>query len=206
MGLHHIHALAVPISFDTDVNAAALGEHVRGVTVGIRTFVYVTVGTGIGGGAMVNGQLLHGLVHPELGHMRVPHDRQRDPFPGICPYHGDCLEGLASGEALRVRWGDSSERLSGDAVWELESDYLALGIANIILTLSPERIILGGGVMQQAGLLTRVRDRVSTLLGNYVRSASLDGILDEYIVAPVLGREAGVSGALELAHRLQQVP
>ena len=197
-------ALGVPVSFDTDVNAAALAEHVRGVTMGIGTFVYVTVGTGIGGGAMVNGRLLHGLVHPELGHMRVPHDRRRDPFPGVCPYHGDCLEGLASGEALRARWGDSGERLSDDAVWELESDYLALGIANIIFTLSPERIILGGGVMQQPGLLALVRDRVAALLGNYVRSPSLDGNLDDYIVAPALGPEAGVIGALELAHRLQQ--
>jgi fructokinase len=192
-------ALDRPVAFDTDVNAAALGERRWGAAVGLDTFCYITVGTGIGGGGMTNGKLMHGLLHPELGHMRIPHDRGRDPFAGICPYHGDCLEGLASGEALRARWGRAAEDSVDEHVWELEAEYLALGLVNVICVLSPERIVIGGGVMNQPQLLARVRTKVRQLLAGYIDAPGLDGPLDEYLVAPALGARAGVLGSLELA-------
>jgi fructokinase len=192
-------ALGVPVAFDTDVNAAALGEQRWGAAVGLETFCYITIGTGIGGGGMANGRLMHGLIHPEFGHMRVPHDRERDPFDGVCPYHGDCFEGLASGEAVRQRWGKRGDELTGAAVWELEAGYLALGLVNVICTLSPQRIILGGGVTKQPTLLPLVREKVRELLAGYVDARELDAGLDEFIVTPVLGDRAGVLGAIELA-------
>jgi fructokinase len=192
-------SLDVPVAFDTDVNAAALGEHRWGAAVGLETFSYVTVGTGIGGGGMANGRLLHGLVHPEVGHMFIPHDRTRDPFDGVCPYHGDCLEGLASGEALRQRWGTPGEALVDRAAWELEADYLALGLANLVCTLSPQRIILGGGVMRQPLLLPLVRRRLCEQLAGYVQAPELGESIDEFVVPPALGERAGVLGAIELA-------
>jgi fructokinase len=195
-------ALDVPVAVDTDVNAAALGEHVHGVARGLDTFCYVTIGTGIGGGGMSNGQLMHGLMHPEFGHIRIPHDRDLDPFGGICPYHGDCFEGLASGEAIRARWGSPAEEISEAGVWELEAHYLALGLVNVICTLSPERVALGGGVMKQPGLLNLVRAQASELLAGYMGAPELDGPLDGYLVAPALGEQAGVVGSLELARRL----
>jgi fructokinase len=191
--------LGVPIVFDTDVDAAALGEHRFGAARGLETFCYVTVGTGIGGGAMANGRLLHGLLHPELGHMRVPHDRGRDPFDGVCPYHGDCLEGLASGEAMRRRSGRPAEELDDPAAWELEADYLAYGLVNLICALSPQRIVLGGGVPKQPRLLPLVRARVRDLLAGYLDAPELAGGIDAFIVPPALGDRAGVLGALELA-------
>jgi fructokinase len=195
-------ALNVPVAFDTDVNAAALAESRQGAAIGLETFCYITVGTGIGGGAIVNGQLLHGLLHAELGHMRIPHDRGRDPFDGICPYHGDCLEGLASGEAIHQRWGRPAEDLGAEAeVWELESDYLALGLMNVICALSPQRIILGGGVLKQPTLLPLLRDRLIELLGQYLDTPELTRPeeIEQYIVPPGLGDLAGVLGAIELA-------
>jgi fructokinase len=201
--------LAIPVAFDTDVNAAALAESRWGAAQGLLTFCYITVGTGIGGGAIVDGVILHGLLHPELGHMRIPHDRARDPFDGVCPYHGDCLEGLASGEAIRERWGRRGEELSDDpAVWELESEYLALGLMNIICTLSPQRIVIGGGVTKQPALLPRVRRRLQELLAGYFDAPQLtrpEG-LDEYIVPPGLGDQAGVLGAIELARIAARAP
>jgi fructokinase len=192
-------ALDVPIALDTDVNAAALGEHRWGAAVGLDTFCYITVGTGIGGGGMTNGRLMHGLQHPEFGHIRVPHDRDADPFEGVCPYHGDCLEGLASGEAIRARWGSAAKDSEDDRVWSLEAEYLALGLVNVICTVSPQRIVLGGGVMKQARLLPLVRSRVRSLLAGYITAHELDGDLDAYIVTPALGDRAGVLGSLELA-------
>jgi fructokinase len=177
----------VPVALDTDVNAAALGEHRWGAAAGLDTFVYVTVGTGIGGGAMVDGRLLHGLAHPEMGHMRVPHDRERDPFPGVCPYHGDCLEGLASGVALQAR---------GEASLELEAEYLALGLINIVSVLSPQRIVIGGGVMKEPGLLDLVRARMPELAAGYVELPD--------VVPPALGDRSGVLGAFELARSLSE--
>jgi fructokinase len=192
-------ALRLPVAVDTDVNAAALGEHRWGAAVGLETFCYVTVGTGIGGGGMANGRLMHGLLHPELGHMRIPHDRERDPFAGVCPYHGDCLEGLASGVAIRARWGAAAEDNADDRVWRLEAEYLALGLVNVICALSPQRIVLGGGVMKQPRLLPLVRQQVSVLLAGYISAPELAGDLSEYLVAPALGDRAGVLGSLELA-------
>lgn len=194
-------ALGVPVGFDTDVNGAALGEHRWGAARGVDPLVYVTVGTGIGGGGIVNGRLLHGLVHPEMGHLRLPHDRVADPFPGACPYHGDCLDGLASGRALRERWGAPAETLPADhPAWALEADYLALGLVGVIGVLSPQRIVIGGGVMQQPTLLPRVRRRVVELLAGYVRAREIVEDVENYIVPPALGARAGVVGALALAH------
>jgi fructokinase len=193
-------ALGVPVAFDTDVNGAALGEHCWGAAQDVATFVYLTVGTGIGGGGLVRGRPLHGLVHPEMGHLRVPHDRGRDPFPGTCPYHGDCLEGLAAGPALAARWGQPGEALPvGHPAWALEAEYLALGLTDVILTLSPERIIMGGGVMAQEHLFPLIRARVQTLLAGYVVAPALLDEIDRYIVPPALGDRAGMLGAIALA-------
>lgn len=193
-------ALALPIGFDTDVNAAALGEWRWGAARGLDTFVYLTIGTGIGGGGMANGHLLHGLLHPEMGHLYVPHDWQADPFAGICPFHGDCLEGLASGPAIEKRWGQPGERLPVEhPAWALEAHYLALGLVNWIYTLSPQKVILGGGVMQQAQLFPLIRRDVQTLFNGYLQSPVILKNIDEYIIPPALGKRAGVFGALALA-------
>ncbi|MEO3811646.1 ROK family protein [Sphaerisporangium sp. B11E5] len=187
-------ALDVPVGLDTDVNAAALGEWRHGAGAGLGTFAYMTVGTGIGVGAMVGGRPLHGLLHPEFGHTRVPRD-PADPFPGSCPYHGDCLEGLASGAAMRRRWGRPPEELDDAAAWELEAGYLALAVVNLTYALSPERVIVGGGVAKRPGLLARVRERVAALAAGYPEAPTLDC----YLVAPSLGDRSGVTGAVELA-------
>ena len=192
-------ALGVPLAIDTDVNVAALGEHRWGAAVGLDTFCYITVGTGIGGGGLVNGRLMHGLLHPEFGHIRIPHDRARDPFEGVCPYHGDCFEGLASGGALRARWGRPPEEIDDEDAWLLEADYIALGLVNVISTLSPQRIVVGGGVMNATSLLPLVRGRVRELAGGYFDAPELGEAIDEYIVPPALGDRAGVLGAIELA-------
>jgi fructokinase len=193
------NALELPVAIDTDVNVAALAEQRWGAAVGLETVCYITVGTGIGGGGLVNGRLMHGLLHPEVGHMLVPHDSEADPFEGSCPYHGDCFEGLASGSAVRARWGRPGEELDDPAVWRLEAHYLALGLANVICVLAPERIVLGGGVMRQPSLLPLVRAGVQELLAGYIAVGELGDGLDAYIVAPALGERAGVLGALELA-------
>jgi fructokinase len=195
-------ALQVPIAFDTDVNAAALGEHRWGVAQDLDTFVYLTVGTGVGGGGMVNGQLLHGLLHPEMGHLQIPHNWQVDPFVGACVFHGDCLEGLASGSAIKARWKQAGETLPFDhPAWALEAHYLALGIVTIICTLAPQRIVMGGGVMQQTHLLPLIRREVQTQLNDYIALPELHGHIDRYIVPAELGEHAGICGALALAHR-----
>jgi len=193
-------ALGVSIGFDTDVNVAALGEQRWGAAQGLDTFIYLTIGTGIGGGGLSSGKLLHGLIHPEMGHIRLPHDLARDPFPGACPYHGDCLEGLASGPALEKRWGARAETLPPDhPAWKLEARYLALALVNFICTLSPQRIILGGGVMEQAQLFPLIRREVQQLLNGYVQSPMIIENIDAYIVPPGLGKRAGVLGAIALA-------
>jgi len=191
--------LSVPVAFDTDVNAAALGEHRWGAAQGLDTFCYVTVGTGIGGGAMVGGRLLHGLMHPEFGHMRIPHDLAADPFPGACPYHGDCWEGLASGNALAARWGAPASELADDAVWALEARYLALGLVSVISVLSPERIVIGGGVMRRPGLLPLVRQEVVALVNGYLDVPAVGAEIATYITLPALNSRAGVLGAIALA-------
>ena len=193
-------ALGLPVGFDTDVNVAALGEHRWGAAQGLDTFIYLTVGTGIGGGGMVNGRLIHGLMHPEMGHIRIPRDWVADPYPGCCPYHGDCLEGLAAGPAIEGRWGQRGETLPPDhPAWELEAHYLALGLVDFILSISPQRIIMGGGVMEQEHLFPLMRRKVQEFLNGYLQSpAILEGI-DAYIVPPALGKRAGVLGAVALA-------
>lgn len=192
----------LPVGFDTDVDAAALGEERWGAARGLSDFVYLTVGTGIGGGAMVGGRILHGLMHPEMGHLRLPHDWATDPYPGGCPFHGDCLEGLASGPAIHARWGISASELSPDHPgMRLEARYLALGVANIVMTLSPQRVLIGGGVMQQSKLFDLVRQEFAGLLNGYIRMPELLEGLDHFIVPPALGNRAGVLGALVLAEQ-----
>lgn len=195
-------ALDMPVGFDTDVNAAALAEHQWGAARGIDNFVYLTIGTGIGGAAMVAGTLNHGLNHPEMGHMRIPHGRAVDPFAGSCPYHGDCLEGLASGPAIKERWGQDANTLPADhPAWLLEAEYLALGLVNLVCVLLPQRIVMGGGIMQQSHLFPLVRRRVQELLNNYFQAPMILNQIDDYIVPPALGNRAGVLGAILLAQQ-----
>jgi fructokinase len=193
-------ALGVPVRFDTDVNAAALGEGRWGAARGLDTFIYLTIGTGIGGGGLVNGRLMHGLVHPEMGHIRIPRDAQADPFAGSCPFHGDCLEGLASGPAMNARWGRPAETLPDDhPAWPLEARYLALALNNFICTLSPQRVVMGGGVMERASLFALIHRELRAILNDYVQAVQLQAGLDRYVVPPAFGPRAGVLGALALA-------
>lgn len=195
-------ALGVPVAIDTDVNGAALSEHRWGAAQDQENVIYLTVGTGIGGGALVHGQLLHGLLHPEMGHILLPHDWQADPYPGFCPYHGDCLEGLAAGPAMQGRWGQRAESLPPDhPAWQLEAHYLALGVVSLSLTLSPQRVLLGGGVMHQAALYPMIREKVRSVLNGYLQTPLILERLDEYIMAPGLGDRAGVLGAIALAQQ-----
>lgn len=193
-------AFGVPVGFDTDVNGAALAEGRWGAAKGLDTFVYMTIGTGIGGGAMVKGHLVHGMLHPEMGHVFVPHDREGDPYPGGCPYHRDCLEGLASGPAIEARWGQSARSLPEDhPAWYLEAEYLAAGLTPLIYLLSPQRIIMGGGVMDQAHLFPGIRRRLREMLNGYIQTRELMTEIDTYIVPPGLGNRSGVLGAIALA-------
>jgi fructokinase len=195
--------LSVPVAFDTDVNAAALGEHRWGAGQGLDTFCYITVGTGIGGGGLAGGNLLHGLLHPEFGHMRIPHDFERDPFEGVCPYHGDCWEGLASGGAIEARWGRPADELEDElAVWELEAHYLALGLVSVMCVLSPERIVVGGGVARRDVLLPLVQREVLSLMNGYFDSTVIRDGISDYITPPALGGRAGVLGAIALAEAI----
>jgi fructokinase len=190
----------IPIGFDTDVNGAALGEWTWGAAQGLDTFIYLTVGTGIGGGLMANGKLVHGLLHPEMGHIMIPHDKERDPFEGACPFHNDCFEGLAAGPAMEERWGQKAEMLLFDhPAWELEAHYVALALASYITTLSPQRIIIGGGVGGREDLLPLIRKNVQEILNGYVQSPSITKNIDEYITPPGLGSRAGMLGAIALA-------
>lgn len=194
---------SVPVAFDTDVNAAAVGEGKWGAAVGLEDFLYLTIGTGIGGGGIAYGRPIHGLIHPEMGHIYVPHDRNRDPYPGRCPFHGDCFEGLAAGPALADRWKQPGDTLPVDhPAWELEAHYIALALHNFICTLSPRKIILGGGVMQQAHLFPMIRSETRQLLNGYVQSPAILDEIDNLIVPPGLGGRAGVLGAIALAQAL----
>lgn len=190
----------IPIGFDTDVNGAALGEWYWGAAKGLDTFIYLTIGTGIGGGGMVNGKLMHGLIHPEMGHIRIPHDPKTDPFPGSCPFHGDCFEGLANGPAIDARWGQSAETIPDDhPAWELEANYLALAVANYICSISPQRVIIGGGVMRRTQLYPMIHRKVQQTLNNYIQAEQILVDIDHFIVPPELGDRAGVLGAIALA-------
>jgi fructokinase len=199
--------LGVPIGWETDVNAAAVAERRWGAARGLDALVYFTVGTGIGGGALVAGRPLHGLVHPEMGHIPL------SPLlgaagPGVCPYHGgNCLEGVASGPALAARAGRPAEALAeDDPLWEDEARYLAFGAAAAALLLSPQRIIIGGGVLKQAHLYPRIRAHFTALVGGYVRSPALAEGAAHYIVPPHLGDHAGALGALALAEDAAAAP
>jgi fructokinase len=192
-------ALGVPVALDTDVAAAALAEGRLGATRGVRSFVYVTVGTGIGGGAVVDGTPVHGLPHPEIGHVSVAR-LPGDELPGVCPFHGDCLEGMASGPAIAARWGRPAEELDGADLAravEVEAHYLAAGLRNVVYALAPERIVLGGGVARMSGLLPAVRTRLSEALGGY--PGLPEQAAADFVVAPALGPAAGATGALLLA-------
>ncbi len=196
-----IHAaLPIPIGFDTDVNVALLGEMHWGHAAGLTDVIYLTVGTGIGGGVAVNGQLLHGVMHAEIGHLLIPHDRIKDPYAGCCPYHGDCLEGLASGPSLKARWQvNSALELPEDHVaWDLEAEYLGLAMVNYLLCFSPQKIILGGGVMKQQHLLAKIHQKTRQLMKGYLKNQSIDH-LEETIVLAKLGQDAGALGSLAFA-------
>lgn len=195
----------VPIGFDTDVNGAALGEWQWGAGQGLDTLIYLTIGTGIGGGAMLGGRLAHGLIHPEMGHILLRRDPQVDPFPGWCPFHRDCFEGLAAGPALEKRWGAKAETLGPEhPAWALEAHYIAQALSIYICTLSPQRLILGGGVMAQEFLFPLIRAETQKLLNGYVQAPALREHIDDYIVPPGLGGRSGVLGALALAHVLHR--
>lgn len=193
-------ALAMPVALDTDVNAAALAEARLGAARGLGSCLYVTVGTGIGGGVVMGSRPVHGLAHPEFGH-QLMRPAPGDPMPeGVCPYHKGCLEGLASGPAMEKRWGVSAKALPPEhPAWEVESDYLAQMCHNAIMAFSPEKIILGGGVMQQKFLLPVIRRKTLALLGGYLCSPVVDAALADYIVEPGLGVNSGVMGAYLLA-------
>jgi fructokinase len=192
--------LGIPIGFDTDVNAAVLAEAKWGAGSGLSDVVYYTIGTGIGAGAMVNGQLLHGMIHTEMGHVRLPHDFARDPYPGGCPFHGDCFEGLASGPAIESRWGVPATELPPDhPAWELEAEYIALALQGLICTLAPQRIILGGGVMTQKQLFPLIRKKTASFLNGYIQTKDILEGIEEYIVSPGLGAQSGILGAKALA-------
>lgn len=190
----------IPIGFDTDVNGAALGEARWGAAKGLDNCLYITVGTGIGAGAVVGGKLIHGLSHPEMGHI-VVRRHPDETYAGACPYHGDCLEGLAAGPAIVNRWGvgNGADLAPDHPAWEMEAHYLAQALMNYILILSPEKIVMGGGVMKQAQLFPLIRRKVQELLGGYVQHHNLVDGIDSYIVPPGLGDNAGLSGALALA-------
>ena len=191
----------VPLGFDTDVNAAAIGEMLWGAGQNLDPLVYITVGTGVGGGVIVGQQPLHGLLHPEIGHLMVP----APSTPGVivpecyCPFHKSCLEGFVSGAAIAARWGIRGEMMPADhPAWEEVAETLAYGLINIILTLSPKRIIMGGGVMKPVGLLESVRSHTVRLLNGYINASAITQDIHSYIVAPGLGDRSGICGALAL--------
>jgi fructokinase len=193
--------LGVPVAFDTDVNAAAYGEYLWGAAKGIKDFVYITVGTGIGGGVFSNGSLVHGLQHPELGHIKIQREGA-DSFAGCCPYHGDCLEGMASGTAIGKRWGAKAEELgTGHEAWELEARYLAKAFAAYSFILSPERILMGGGVGLRPGLAERVVVLLGEELAGYLPALADPAKLASFVTRPQLGADAGLMGSAALALR-----
>lgn len=195
--------LRIPVALDTDVGAAALAEHRWGAGAEAPSLCYLTVGTGIGAGLVQNGRIWRGLIHPEVGHLRIPHDCGRDPFEGSCPVHGDCWEGLAAGGAIAARWGSDPRRLPPDhPAWALEADYLAAGILAIVCVASPHRIVAGGGVLEAPGVLEAVRRRLPELVAGYLDTPLLGDRIDQYLVPPALGDDAGVLGAIALAQDL----
>ena len=191
-------ALGVPVGFDTDVNGSLLGEVTWGAAKGLSDVLYITIGTGVGGGILSGGRVVHGMLHPELGHMRLV-KAENDPYEGKCPFHGTCLEGLAAGPAIEARWGaPARELIDKEEVWELESYYIAQALANLILTISPKKIILGGGVMHVEKLFPMIRKKVLENLNGYLVTKELDDI-DHYIIPAGLNDDQGIMGAIKLA-------
>ena len=195
-------ALNIPIGFDTDVNGAALAEQKWGAAQGVSDFMYITIGTGVGGGIVVNNQLLHGAMHAEIGHILLPKNKLDIDFDGACPFHNNCLEGFASGTAIKQRWGlESAATLPDDhPAWDIEAEYLAAGIMTFILCYSPKKIILGGGVMKVSHLFEKIHDKVKILLNGYIKNKTVDQIQD-LIVPVALGDNSGVMGSFVLAQR-----
>lgn len=192
----------IPIGFDTDVNGAALGEMNFGAARGLKSCVYMTVGTGIGAGAVVEGKLLHGMLHPEMGHI-ILNRHKDDNFEGICPYHKSCFEGMASGPSIEKRWGKKGTELGENhKAWDIEAYYIAEALVNFVLILSPEKIILGGGVMKQKQLFPKIRSYLKDMLNQYVVHKNLQEDIEDYIVYPYLGDNAGICGALALAKNI----
>lgn len=192
--------LRVPVGFDTDVNGSVLGEVTFGQAKGKSCVVYVTIGTGVGAGVYIEGRLLHGMLHPEAGHILLT-QRKDDTYEGICPYHRTCLEGLAAGPAIQARWGRKAAELKDDArVWDLEAYYIAQALVNYILILSPQMIILGGGVMHQEQLFPQIRSYVERMMNGYIKTREMED-LDHYIVPASLHDDQGIMGALELGRR-----
>ncbi|WP_313182635.1 ROK family protein [Lacrimispora sp.] len=190
--------LQIPIGFDTDVNASALGEATWGSTKGLKSCIYITIGTGVGVGVYQNGQLLHGMLHPEAGHILLS-KHPEDSFTGSCPYHQNCFEGLAAGPAIEKRWSKKAIELKDEQkVWELEAYYIAQALANYILTLSPHRIVLGGGVMHQEQLFPMIRTKVKEFLNGYVCTEQMNH-LEHYIVPAALHDDQGIMGCIQLA-------
>jgi fructokinase len=195
--------LGIPVAFDTDVAAAALGEGMWGNAKNCQNYIYMTIGTGIGGGIISNGHPLHGMIHPEVGHMFIPHNLAIDPFQGVCPSHQDCLEGLASGPSIKARWGQPSENLPPNhPAWQIESDYIAYALANLLLSFSTQRFIMGGGVMKTQGLIETVREKTVKFLNGYIQSETILVHTDTFIQLPGLGDRAGMLGAVALAKTL----
>ena len=193
-------ALNVPIGFGTDVNAAALGEYTWGALFDCQVGLYITIGTGIGVGVCIDGKPLHGLMHPEAGHI-ILSQHANDDYEGICPYHFSCFEGLASGPAIEGRYGKKAYELNNESeVWELEAYYIAQAIANYILCYSPVRIVLGGGVMHQEILFPLIRAKVKEYLNGYIKTKFILDDNASYIDPPALGDDAGIKGALRLGH------
>ena len=192
-----------PVALDTDVNAAALAEAERGAGRGFRSLAYVTVGTGIGGGVIFDGRLRYGAMHPEMGHIVVRRDPRDREFAGVCPFHGDCLEGLASGPAIQARWGGPLAALDdhGEAL-DIIAGYLAQLIVSIALLTACERIVIGGGVMTDGALLPRIRAAASRVINGYLPVARRDATLEGYLVPPALGERSGIMGAALLARRM----
>ncbi|WP_408070418.1 ROK family protein [Butyrivibrio sp. JL13D10] len=191
-------ALGIPIGFDTDVNGSLLGEITWGCAKGLSDALYLTIGTGVGGGVMSNGKLLHGMLHPEVGHIRLPLVKG-DPGKSVCPYHDNCLEGLAAGPSLKARWGVSADQLvDKKEVWEIEAEYIATALMSYALVLSPKKIILGGGVMHQEQLFPMIRAKFKELLNGYIVTEEMDH-LDEYIVPASLNDDQGIMGSIKLA-------
>ncbi|MEY8355883.1 ROK family protein [Lachnospiraceae bacterium 54-53] len=190
-------ALGVPVGFDTDVNGSALGEATWGITKGLENSMYITIGTGIGAGIITNGKLLHGMLHPEGGHVLLSRHPD-DTYEGGCPYHKSCLEGLAAGPAIEARWGKKGVELADrKEVWQLEAYYIAQALVDYIMVLSPERIILGGGVMHQEHMMPLVREEVKRQLAGYIKTKELDD-MESFIVLPSLNDNQGIMGALKL--------